>query len=210
MRLESVDGLFVELEVVSYQFGSRQSSSDGADWDANWLVIVGKVWDGDRSWEFRDPCMTTWEARELGSWLGGLGATASVATDAAERRLWMTEPDLTFESSEEAMGCASSTCSSMPRPDPLPARTTRAKVSSSGSTKDVGRRRHISRRGVARGSARLPGAVATSVAARIRQLSTNPPDSVGSERSRSVTVGVVRDSEHRTVERDSAVSRNVR
>jgi hypothetical protein len=98
MRLESVDGLFVELEVSSYQFGSRQSSSNGADWDANWLVISGKVWDGDRSWEFRDPCMTTWEARELASWLTGLGATASGPSDAAERRLWMTEPNLTFES----------------------------------------------------------------------------------------------------------------
>lgn len=100
MRLESVDGIFVELAVSSYQFGSRQSSSDDVDWDANWLVIAGKVWDGHRSWEFRDPCMTTWEARELASWLAGLAATNPVPADAvedSERRLWMTEPNLTFE-----------------------------------------------------------------------------------------------------------------
>lgn len=98
MRLESVDGLFVELEVSSYQFGSRQSSSDGSDWDANWLVISGKVCDGDRSWEFRDPCMTTWEARELASWLSGWSTPGSRPSETAERRLWMTEPNLTFES----------------------------------------------------------------------------------------------------------------
>jgi len=70
------------------------------DWDANWLVISGKVWDGDRSWEFRDPCMTTWEARELASWLGGLGRETPRPAETAEsaaRRLWMTEPNLTFE-----------------------------------------------------------------------------------------------------------------
>lgn len=75
VRLQSLDGLFVDIAVISYQFGRGQSTSDGADWDANWLIIRGKAWDGGESWEFDDPCMTTWEARELASWLRGFAAS---------------------------------------------------------------------------------------------------------------------------------------
>jgi len=99
VRLESLNGHFVELAVSGYQFGSGQSTSAGVDWDANWLMIRGKAWDGTQSWEFDDPCMTTWEARELSSWLRGLG-NANPATVAAaepqELRLWLTEPNLMF------------------------------------------------------------------------------------------------------------------
>lgn len=99
VRLESLNGHFVELAVTGYQFGSGQSTSAGVDWDANWLMIRGKAWDGTQSWEFDDPCMTTWEARELSSWLRGLG-DANPATVAAaepqELRLWLTEPNLMF------------------------------------------------------------------------------------------------------------------
>ena len=99
MRLESLDGHFVELTVTGYQFGSGQSTSSGVDWDANWLMIRGKAWDGTQSWQFDDPCMTTWEARELASWLRGPGAVtpATVATGESEEvRLWFTEPNLMF------------------------------------------------------------------------------------------------------------------
>jgi hypothetical protein len=107
MEFESVDGHYVELAVTGHQFGARQSSSEQPDWDANWLMIQGKVWDGDRSWTFHDPCLTTWEARELASWLRGLGhASAKVveATAPDELRLWMTEPNLTFELNKAAQG----------------------------------------------------------------------------------------------------------
>ena len=99
MRLESLNGHYVDLAVTSYQFASGQSRSEQADWDANWLMIRGEVWDGDQAWEFHDPCMTTWEARELASWLRGLSdanrATVAAA-DREERRLWLTEPNLMF------------------------------------------------------------------------------------------------------------------
>lgn len=100
MRLESLDGHFVDLTVIRYQFGSGQSTSAVPNWDANWLVIRGKVWDGIQSWEFQDPCMTTWEAREVASWLRGLGNAHSATVEAAdenELRLWLTEPNVMFE-----------------------------------------------------------------------------------------------------------------
>ena len=100
MRLESLDGQFVDLTVTSYEFGSGGSTGDQPDWDANWLMIRGRVWDSDRSWEFHDPCMTTWEARQLAGWLRGL-TNANPRTveraEADELRLWLTEPNLSFE-----------------------------------------------------------------------------------------------------------------
>lgn len=109
VRLESLNGYFVELTVTGYQFGSGQSTSSGVDWDANWLMIRGKAWDGTQSWQFEDPCMTTWEARELASWLRGLG-TANPATVAAaeseEVTLWLTEPNLTFTLNNASQGIA--------------------------------------------------------------------------------------------------------
>ena len=100
MKLESLDGQFVDLTVTSYQFGGGRSVGDQRDWDANWLMVHGKVWDGDRSWEFSDPCMTTWEARELAGWLRGLTNASPETVESAEPdelRLWLTEPNLTFE-----------------------------------------------------------------------------------------------------------------
>lgn len=99
MRLQSLDGFFVDLAVISYQFGRGESKSEGSDWDANWLMIRGKVWDGIASWEFQDPCMTTWEVRELASWLRGLGNTQRetvAAADPEPLRMWLTEPNLMF------------------------------------------------------------------------------------------------------------------
>lgn len=103
VRLESLDGQFVELAVSGYQFGSARSTSSGVDWDANWLILRGKVWDGSQSWEFNDPCMTTWEARELAAWLRGLGTALAVAEPGATK-LWLTEPNLTFSVVESSQG----------------------------------------------------------------------------------------------------------
>lgn len=72
MRLESQDGTFVALQVTSYECAGRPVEDDGFDWDANWLMIRGDVWDGFQAWRFHHPCLTTHEARELGRWLRGL------------------------------------------------------------------------------------------------------------------------------------------
>ncbi|GGN72457.1 hypothetical protein GCM10010112_40760 [Actinoplanes lobatus] len=109
MRLESLNGLFVDIAVTGYQFASGQSRSEQVDWDANWLMIRGKVWDGTQSWEFHDPCMTTWEARELATWLRGLSKASPAtvtAADPSELRLWLTEPNLMFALNGAAQGIA--------------------------------------------------------------------------------------------------------
>lgn len=110
MRLQSLDGVFVEIAVTSYQFSGGRSTSHQADWDANWLMIRGKAWDGVKSWEFHDPCMTTWEARELASWLRGLDKTHPVEVASAvpaEVRLRLTEPNLMFSLAASSQGITS-------------------------------------------------------------------------------------------------------
>lgn len=64
------------------------------DWDANWLMIRGDIRTaGGRRWEFLDPCLTTWEVRDLSAWL----RRAAVSGGAARRRrIAFTEPNLTF------------------------------------------------------------------------------------------------------------------
>lgn len=70
----------------------------GLFWDANWLFVRGMVHPADRpGWGFRDPCLTTGEARELLAWLHGVlaGDVASAMLDEGER-LEFTEPVLAF------------------------------------------------------------------------------------------------------------------
>jgi hypothetical protein len=98
LRLASDDGVAVDLSPLRYEFGS---ASAPRDWDANWLVIAANVSLPDgRSWSFNDPCLTTWEARELGSWLrdilSGNVQPSALASDGDERLLAFTEPNLAF------------------------------------------------------------------------------------------------------------------
>lgn len=98
-------GPSVELDVVGYQFPeimSTQQPEDGraaADWDANWLMIRGRVRAADgETWGFDQPCLTTWEAAQLADWLeervephGGLPPGSELS-----HRLIFTEPNLGF------------------------------------------------------------------------------------------------------------------
>lgn len=107
MRLESLNGHFVELKVTGYEFADGPSTTSGVDWDANWLVVHGKAWDGTQSWEFADPCMTTWDARQLASWLRGLGNASPLVVETAEPdevTLWLTEPNLAFTLNRVSQG----------------------------------------------------------------------------------------------------------
>ncbi|WP_017934281.1 WapI family immunity protein [Nocardioides sp. Iso805N] len=107
MRLESLDGAFVDLTVIGYQFASGVSTSSGPDWDANWLMVHGEAWDGVQSWAFDDPCLTTWEAKELASWLRGLGSggpTVAAGGGPGHGRFLLTEPNLMFALIEAAQG----------------------------------------------------------------------------------------------------------
>lgn len=102
MRLASTDGTVVELRPLRHQFGlSSTAPAPRGDWDANWLVVGGRVElpDGG-TWSFTDPCLTTGEARELGSWLREVRSGRVVPTtfDGGddEPALVFTEPDLAF------------------------------------------------------------------------------------------------------------------
>lgn len=96
MRLESERGSFIELTVRAYEFPNHCPAGDD-DWDANWLTIHGRVSDGAHHWEFTDPCLTTWEARELAAWLRAVGQAPAGSPDGAARsRLAFTEPTLRF------------------------------------------------------------------------------------------------------------------
>lgn len=108
MRLTSADGVVVELRPLRYQFSS---SPESGDWDANWLVVAGHVELPDgRSWSFTNPCLTTWEARELGSWLRGVreGDVAPTAFFGEEDdvSLVFTEPDVAFSLAGRNVGMA--------------------------------------------------------------------------------------------------------
>jgi hypothetical protein len=97
--LTSSDGASVELRPTRYQFPAR--SSEPGDWDANWLEIHGRVRTATgESWRFNDPCLTTWEARQLGDWLrvaaDGRVSVIEAPNEDSEELLTFTEPNLGF------------------------------------------------------------------------------------------------------------------
>jgi hypothetical protein len=53
------------LTILGYQFPDDTTD----EYDSNWLVIGGEVWLDGREWQFRDPCLTTFEAKRLADWL---------------------------------------------------------------------------------------------------------------------------------------------
>ena len=79
MHLTAADGTQFTLRVTGYQFPQAPAVPPGAEHrDANWLVVEGSVTLPDgRTSSFRDPCLSTREARELGAWLvlAGIGRT---------------------------------------------------------------------------------------------------------------------------------------
>ena len=99
MRLDSEDGASVDLRLVGYQFPGAVGAPPG-DWDANWLVVRGRVRLADgRARSFTDASLTTWDARDIGGWLRGVvsGHVAPVRQDAPEEDLLaFTEPCLAF------------------------------------------------------------------------------------------------------------------
>lgn len=97
MRLQSLNGHFVDLHVAGYQFDSLVSKSSDPSWDANWLMVRGHVWDGVQSWRFCEPCLTTGEAQELALWLRRPPPSEGSAAEAhREVTLDFIEPDLSF------------------------------------------------------------------------------------------------------------------
>lgn len=110
VRLLSQDGASVEVRPVRYQYGANPQAPAGTDWDANWLVIRGEIRTADgREWTFTDPCLTTWEVREIPIWLrsaaNGLVQPAPNWSD-EEELLHFTEPNIALSLQAYAGGRA--------------------------------------------------------------------------------------------------------
>lgn len=94
MRISSASGDFLELRLDGYQFEASPRRTAN-DWDANWLYVSGQArWLGE-TWSFRDPCLTTWEARDLLDWL---------RSASEQQPLAFTEPNLAFTREREIGG----------------------------------------------------------------------------------------------------------
>ena len=83
MFLRGQEGNELELAVVGYQFPDEERDP----WDSNSLLVSVRVLAPEGSWEVVDPCLTTWEAKSLVSWLVHAAATAVPIT--------FSEPNLT-------------------------------------------------------------------------------------------------------------------
>jgi hypothetical protein len=101
VKLSSRDGASIEIRPIGYQFPLNPQAKVGADWDNNWLVVGGAVTTGGQQWTFVDPCLTTWEAPQISTWLrrvadGSLPSTTDWSEDWSEDAslLYFTEPNL--------------------------------------------------------------------------------------------------------------------
>ncbi len=125
MQLNSSDGASVELRIPGYEFPDYPAPApdralsglkgpgntpvpDVRTWDANWLQVAGNVTLADgRTWAFEDPCLTTWEARELGEWLREVSAgTERPFRGIREPQGWLvfTNPNLGLTLQERTVG----------------------------------------------------------------------------------------------------------
>lgn len=78
----------MRLAIEDYQFPHITDD----EWDSNWLIVVGEAELDGKRWQFRDPCLTTFEMKRLAEWLD------QVATGQAEQQFCgFTEPNLDFE-----------------------------------------------------------------------------------------------------------------
>ena len=105
MDLLAFDGTRFSLSIAGYQYPGNTGSGPH-DWDANWLDVAGVLHLPDgRSHSFLDPCLTTWEARGLATWLAAVAAgIASPPEDESLPDLTFTEPCLAFSVAEGGNG----------------------------------------------------------------------------------------------------------
>ncbi|MFN7966178.1 MAG: hypothetical protein U0V87_10875 [Acidobacteriota bacterium] len=95
MRLETEDGLSLELRILGYQFPDMRTNSQ----DSNWLIIEGEVAHPRGAWTFRDPCLLAYEVSRLADWLGSLAR----GTPTSGEKSFM-EPNISFRSVESPTG----------------------------------------------------------------------------------------------------------
>lgn len=118
MRLGEPGGDVLDLQVVGYEFGLEQLGPEPDGWDADWLIIAGRVQLADgTTWRFRDPALLAGEAAELLDWLqDDARSSPSPVADVlgtpdgewpwdadATRRHWLSfiEPNLAFATARD-------------------------------------------------------------------------------------------------------------
>ncbi|WP_433995750.1 WapI family immunity protein [Bradyrhizobium diazoefficiens] len=87
MKLVSRDGQSLELRILGYEFPHLET----AEYDSNWLVVAGEGRHPRGSWRFTHPCLLTYEAARLASWMDA-AADKSPCSDTCD----FTEPNLKF------------------------------------------------------------------------------------------------------------------
>jgi hypothetical protein len=87
MKLASRDGHFLELRILGYEFPQLETE----EYDSNWLIIAGNVTHSRGSWQFTQPCLLTYEAERLASWMDALAEANLLSTTCG-----FIEPNLEF------------------------------------------------------------------------------------------------------------------
>ncbi|HEX2024009.1 MAG TPA: hypothetical protein VHF00_04850 [Acidimicrobiales bacterium] len=86
MRLRGREGNELALSIVGYQFPDETVDP----WDSNGLLVSVRVVTPHGTWEVVDPCLTTWEARQLALWLAAIARGAMIRPTST-----LSEPNLT-------------------------------------------------------------------------------------------------------------------
>ncbi len=84
MRLRGREGNELELSLVGYEVPAETVDP----WESNSLLVALRVVSPRGTWEVVDPCLTTWEAARLASWL------AAMAMGPGGETRSLTEPNL--------------------------------------------------------------------------------------------------------------------
>ena len=88
MLLASPEGQSFELRILGYQYPQEAT----VEYDSNWLQVQGNVAHPRGNWTFRDPCLLTYEAARLATWLESVAHGCS-----ADSELSFREPNIWFE-----------------------------------------------------------------------------------------------------------------
>lgn len=89
----SNDSSSIELRIVDYQY--PENSRD--QYDADWLRVEGVITHPLGNWRFNDPCLLTWEALALATWLDSWGKST-------DPEIGFIEPNLSFAKSDSPLG----------------------------------------------------------------------------------------------------------
>lgn len=90
MHIKGREGNELDLTPIGYQFPENETDP----WDSNQLRVAVRVATRQGTWEVQDPCLTTWEAKALATWL--LRATAM---GTARGRSTFSGPNVTMTAS---------------------------------------------------------------------------------------------------------------